>query len=60
VFCGQLNALGKQKHALMINFVTYFLVVIPVAWFMAHKYGDHEFYGVIDVDNFKFLPLNLK
>lgn len=27
---------------------------------MAYKFGDHDFYGMIDLDNFKYLPTNLK
>lgn len=45
---------------MLINIVTYFLIVGPVSFFMAFKYGDHDFYGMVDLDNFEYLPLNLK
>lgn len=42
ILCGSLNALGKQMHALCINIVTYTVFVIPLAYYFAFFYGEHE------------------
>ena len=42
VLGGVLNALGKQKWALLINIVTYLLIVAPLAYLFAFEFGERE------------------
>lgn len=40
VLCGTLNALGKQKPALVVNLITYFVFVLPFSFFFAFRHGE--------------------
>ena len=42
VLGGILNALGKQKWALAINIVTYFIFVAPLSYYFAFEFGERE------------------
>jgi Na+-driven multidrug efflux pump len=34
VQCGIIKALNRQKYAAYINFVTYYVIIVPLAYFM--------------------------
>ena len=42
VLCGTIKALGKQKPAAYINFVTYYILVIPSGYYFGFVHGSHE------------------
>lgn len=39
VMCGAIKALGQQKQAMIINFVTYWVLVVPSAYYLAFVFN---------------------
>ena len=41
MLCGTIKAIGRQGYAAYINFVTYYVIIIPLAFCFTFKLGSH-------------------
>ena len=41
VFSGAIRAIGKQGIFCFLNFITYYIIIIPVSYFLAFKFSSH-------------------
>ena len=52
VVTSAMNAMGRQKNALMLNIFKSFICALPLAWMLSNLYGGAGFFASIIITNF--------